>query len=124
MERWVTTSRRTPPEVEALLDAFEFDYKLVNSRDPYNPVPAFIQLCDRLFVTSDSASMMSESASFGSAKVEVLMTRQLKTPNKFEELIMALEERGAIHAFDGTLGDADQKIDLGLQIKKVMKNLI
>ncbi len=112
LERWVTTSRRTPAAVEALVEALPFDYTLINSRDSYNPIPAFIQLCDRLFVTSDSASMISECASFGSAKVEILMNRQLKSPNKFEELIEGLAERGAVHLFDGTLGTADAKIDL------------
>ena len=111
-EHWVTTSRRTSTEVEALIDSMPFDYRLINSRDSYNPVPAFIQLCDRLFVTSDSASMISECASFGSAKVEVLMNRQLKSPNKFEELIQGLEKLNAVHLFDGNLGNADQKIDL------------
>ena len=112
MERWITTSRRTPKEIEAIVEALPFDYVLINSRDPYNPIPAFIQLCDRLFVTSDSASMISECASFGSAKVEILMNRQLKSPNKFQELIQGLEARNAVHIFDGTLGHADSKITL------------
>ncbi|MBI9021206.1 MAG: mitochondrial fission ELM1 family protein, partial [Verrucomicrobia bacterium] len=43
-ERWVTTSRRTPKEVETVIEEFPFDYTLINSRDPYNPVPAFTQL--------------------------------------------------------------------------------
>ncbi len=120
MERWVTTSRRTPKQVEGVIDGFDFDYKLINSRDPYNPIPAFIQLCDRLFVTSDSASMVSECASFGTAKVEVLMNRQLKTPNKFEELIQGLETSGAVHVFNGTLGTADTKIDLGSLLQTSM----
>lgn len=118
MERWITTSRRTPKAIEAVIDGFVFDYKLINSRDPYNPIPAFIQLCDRLFVTSDSASMVSECASFGTAKVEVLMNRQTKTPNKFEELIQGLETRNAVHTFDGTLGNADCKIDLSELLRK------
>ena len=112
MERWVTTSRRTPREVEAVIESMPFDYTLINSRDPYNPIPAFIQLCDRLFVTSDSASMISECASFGTAHVEILMNRQLKSPNKFEELVRGLAGHNAVHVFDGTLGDADTKIDL------------
>ena len=120
MERWITTSRRTPKTIEAVIDGFEFDYKLINSRDDYNPIPAFIQLCDRLFVTSDSASMLSECASFGSAKVEVLMNRQLKTPNKFEVLIQGLENYGAVHIFDGTNGTADSKINLGRLLKTGM----
>jgi mitochondrial fission protein ELM1 len=123
MERWVTTSRRTPREIEALLDRFPFDYKLINSQDPYNPIPAFIQLCERLFVTSDSASMMSECASFGSAKVEILMNRQLKTPNKFEELISNLEAHNAVHVFDGQLGGADTKIDLGPLLRQAVDAL-
>jgi mitochondrial fission protein ELM1 len=120
MERWVTTSRRTPPEVEQIIESMPFDYMLINSRDPYNPTPAFIALCDRLFVTSDSASMISECASFGSARVEILMTRQLKTPNKFEELIQGLEAQNAVHVFDGTFGTADQKVDLGALLRASM----
>ena len=123
MERWVTTSPRTPAQIEALIDAMPFDYKLINSREPYNPIPAFIQLCDRLFVTSDSASMISESASFGTAKVDILLNRQLKIPNKFEELIGGLEKQGAVHVFDGTLGTADHKIDLGPALREAMGTL-
>ncbi|MBC8207060.1 MAG: mitochondrial fission ELM1 family protein [Kiritimatiellales bacterium] len=123
-ERWVTTSRRTPKEVEELIEALPFDYTLINSCDPYNPVPAFIQLCDRLFVTSDSASMASETASFGSANVEILMNRQLKSPNKFEELFQGLEKRGAVHLFDGTLGHADKKIDLAPLLKQALNRAI
>jgi len=118
MERWATTSRRTPRPVERIVESFPFDYLLVNSRDAYNPVPAFIQLCDRLFVTSDSASMISECASFGSAKVEILMNRQLKSPNKFEELVRGLAQHDAVHLFDGALGHADRKIDLGPLLRK------
>ncbi len=112
LERWVTTSRRTPAEVEALIESMPFDYTLINSRDAYNPIPAFIQLCERLVVTSDSASMISECASFGTASVDVLMNRQLNTPNKLEELIYGLQAQNAVHIFDGSLGSADQKIDL------------
>lgn len=119
-ERWVTTSRRTPEEVEEIIDAMPFDYQLIHSRDSYNPIPAFIQLCDQLVVTSDSASMISECASFGSSSVEILMNKQLKTPNKFEELIQGLEQQNAVHIFDGTLGNADQKIDLGPTLQKVL----
>ena len=123
-EHWVTTSRRTSTKVEALIDSMPFDYRLINSRDPYNPVPAFIQLCDRLFITSDSASMISECASFGCAKVEILMNRQLTSPNKFEELIQGLEKLNAAHLFDGNLGNADQKVDLGPILRDGIKKRV
>ena len=124
IERWITTSRRTPKDIENVIEGFEFDYALINSRDSYNPIPAFIQRCDRLFVTSDSASMISECASFGNANIEILMNRQLKTPNKFEELIRGLEAKGAIHIFDGTLGTANRKIDLSDYLTDAGKRVI
>lgn len=120
---WVTTSRRTPLVVEELIDRLPFDYKLINSRDPYNPVPAFIQLCDRLFVTGDSASMISECASFGSAAVEVLMAPQTRSPNKFEKLIAGLEQQEAVHVFDGTLGSANRKMNLSALLNEKLKPL-
>lgn len=123
-ERWVTTSRRTPPEVEQLIQSMPFDYTLINSRDSYNPIPAFIQLCDRLFVTSDSASMISEAASFGSASVEILKNRQLKTPNKFEKFFQGLEKIDAVHVFDGTLGSARQKINMTPVLKKLLRSIL
>jgi mitochondrial fission protein ELM1 len=110
-ERWVTTSRRTPPEVEALIDGYPFDYKLIFSRDTFNPIPAFVSLCERLFVTADSTGMISEAVTRGSAKVEVVMN--LKTAScKFARFVSGLERAGAVHVFDGTLGGACQKIDL------------
>lgn len=123
-ERWVTTSRRTPAEIEQLIESLPFDYTLINSRDPFNPIPAFIQKCDRLFVTSDSASMVSEAASFGTAKVEILMNRQTRTPNKFQELFQGLEKFNAVHIFDGTPGSADQKIDLQPLLKAALQPLL
>jgi mitochondrial fission protein ELM1 len=120
MERWITTSRRTAPEVEKLIESLPFDYTLINSRDPYNPVPAFIHLCERILVTSDSASMISECASFGSAKIEVLMNRQVKSPNKFEELIQGLEKKNAVHVYNGSFGEASEKIDVTPLIKDAL----
>ena len=68
-EKWVTTSRRTPPEVEAVVDSFPFDYKLVYSRDHFNPIPAFVSLAERLYVTAESTGMLSEACTFGRAEV-------------------------------------------------------
>lgn len=119
-EFWVTTSRRTPPAVDEVIAQFPFDYSLVYSRTPdYNPTPAFVGACDRLFVTSDSASMISEAVCFGSAAVEILLTRQNRRDNKFLRLIRALEQRGALHVFDGSLGDARVKIDLNEHLHRV-----
>ena len=119
-EFWVTTSRRTSAAADKVIGQLPFDYCLVYSRNPdYNPTPAFVGACDRLFVTSDSASMISEAVCFGSAAVEVLLTRQNRSDNKFLRLIRSLEQRGALHVFDGTLGDAREKIALKEHLHRV-----
>ena len=110
-ERWVTTSRRTPPEIEAVIESFPFDYTLLYSRDHFNPIPAFVSLCERLFVTADSTGMISEAVTFGPSAVEILMNLTDDT-SKFARLIHHLEELGAVHVFDGTLGQAAKKVDL------------
>ncbi len=110
-ERWVTTSRRTSPEVEALVDSYPFDYKLIFSRDHFNPIPAFVTLCERLFVTADSTGMISESVTRGTAAVEVLMNLR-ERDSKFGRFITSLEAEQALHIFDGSLGAATRKIDL------------
>ena len=71
-EIWVTTSRRTPPEVEAVIEAFPFDYMLLYSRDHFNPIPAFVSLASHLYVTAESTGMLSEACSFGKAEIHVM----------------------------------------------------
>lgn len=81
-EKWVTTSRRTPPDVEAVVDSFPFDYKLIYSRDHFNPIPAFVSLAAHLYVTAESTGMLSEACTSGSAEVHV-MDNLLPGPHKF-----------------------------------------
>lgn len=71
-EIWVTTSRRTPPEVEKVVASFPFDYCLLYSQDHFNPIPAFVTLASHLYVTAESTGMLSEACSFGSAEVHVM----------------------------------------------------
>jgi mitochondrial fission protein ELM1 len=111
MARWVTTSRRTPPDVEAIVREMPFDYRLIFSEDQFNPIPAFVMLCDTLCVTSDSTGMISEAVTRGAARVEILMNLR-KRGTKFERFIRDLETAGCVHCFDNTLGDARKKIDL------------
>ncbi len=68
-EHWITTSRRTPADVEAVVDSFPFDYKLLYSKDHFNPIPAFVKRAKRLYVTAESTGMLSEACTFGSAEV-------------------------------------------------------
>jgi uncharacterized protein len=122
MEHWVTTSRRTPPEVETLIDNYDFDYKLIFSRDKFNPIPAFVTTCETLFLTADSTGMISEAVTQGQANVEILMNLHAHRC-KFNALITDLQTRRCVHIFDGTIGKANRKIDLAESVRKVQKLL-
>ena len=113
-EIWVTTSRRTPPEVEAVVDSFPFDYKLLYSRDHFNPIPAFVSLASVIYVTAESTGMLSEACTFGTAEVHAL--DNLKSgPHKFRRFIDGLTSAGH-------LGGA-RKIDLSEQFARARELL-
>ncbi len=57
---WVTTSRRTPSEIEELVKQYPWDFCQISSQDTYNPIPAFAVLADKVYVTAESISMVSE----------------------------------------------------------------
>jgi mitochondrial fission protein ELM1 len=114
----VTTSPRTPKEIEALVASYGFDYEVIYSRKPVNPIPDFLAQCERVFITADSTSMISEAVSFGEANVEVLPLHSSKE-NKFERFITRLEEEGYLHRFDGTVKEAHRKIDFRKYLEEV-----
>ncbi len=102
-EIWATTSRRTPPDVEAVVDSFPFDYKLLYSRDHFNPIPAFVSRARVLFVTAESTGMLSEACTSGTAEVHALDNLH-SGPNKFRRFIDDLAAAGHL--------DGSRKIDL------------
>ena len=113
-EIWVTTSRRTPPEVEAVVDSFPFDYKLLYSKDHFNPIPAFVQLASTLYVTAESTGMISESCTFGTAEVRVL--DNLKPgPHKFRRFVVDLMRGGYVNGA--------RKVDLSEQFARARQLL-
>lgn len=117
-EHWVTTSRRTSPEAEAVIDRFPFDYSLIFSREQFNPIPAFVTQCERLFVTAESTGMLSEAVAIGSAAVEVLDNLTV-TKGKFVRFVDSLCLNGYAHRFDATLGNATRKVDLIPQLAEI-----
>lgn len=113
-EIWVTTSRRTPPDVEAVVDSFPFDYKLLYSKDHFNPIPAFVKLARTLYVTAESTGMISESCTFGTAEVHVL--DNLKPgPHKFRRFVEDLAHGGYV--------DGARKVDLSEQFARARQLL-
>lgn len=116
-ERWITTSRRTPPEVEAVVDSFPFDWKLVYSRDRFNPIPAFVSLASRLFVSAESTGMLSEAVTFGKSAVSILDNLG-KGKSKFHRFAAGLVEAGAASIFAPGAPVCSKKIDLSPQFAR------
>jgi len=112
----VTTSPRTSKEIDALIASYGFDYEVIFSHKPLNPIPDFLEQCETVFITADSTSMISEAISFGEANIEILPLKSSKE-NKFERFITQLEEEGYIHIFDGTINTKNRKIDFGKYFK-------
>ena len=110
-ELWVTTSRRTPAAVETDLRGRHVGFLHLYSEEAYNPIPAFVQLCDRLFVTGDSTAMLSECVTAGSAAVDVLLVAN-KTEAKQHRFVRRLAKRGAVTVFGENDGLAKAKVDL------------
>ena len=106
---WVTTSRRTPPEIEALVDSYPWDYKLLYSKDHFNPIPAFVKLAKRLYVTAESTGMLSEACTFGSAEV-IALDNLNPGPHKFRRFVEDLRAGGYV--------DGNRKVDLSAEFAK------
>ena len=102
----VTTSRRTPPEVEATVDSYPWDYRLLYSKDHFNPIPAFVKLAKRLYVTAESTGMLSEACTFGEAEV-VALDNLNPGPHKFRRFVDGLRAEGYV--------DGNRKVDLSRQ---------
>ena len=105
----VTTSRRTPADVETLVDSYPWAYKLIYSKDHFNPIPAFVQLAKRLYVTAESTGMLSEACTFG--KAEVVALDNLKPgPHKFRRFVENLRRDGYV--------DGCRKVDLSAEFAR------
>lgn len=86
--KYITTSARTPFEVDGLIDEYDFDYKLIYSREPeINPVYDFIDVCDELYITQDSTSMLSEARANTDAKINIINLKSKKENTKYHRLV-------------------------------------
>ena len=121
-ELWVTTSRRTPAAVETDLRGSHVDFLHLYSEEAYNPIPSFVQLCDRLFVTGDSTAMLSECVTAGSAAVDVLLVAN-KTEAKQHRFVQRLAKRGAVTVFGESDVLARAKVDLSEVATEVWERL-
>ena len=111
-EFWVPPSRRTPPDVEAVVDSYPWNYKLLYSKDHFNPIPAFVKLAKKLYVTAESTGMLSEACTFGSAEV-VALDNLNPGPHKFRRFVDDLRKGGYV--------DGNRKVDLSAQFARAKR---
>ena len=114
----VTTSPRTPKEIEALVASYGFDYTLIYSECQENPIPDFLAVAEVVFVTADSTSMISEAVSFGKSAIIVLPLEAQKE-SKHQNFIEMLERGEYLHIYDGSVKYRTRKVDLSHILKKV-----
>lgn len=85
--KYVTTSRRTPKKVELLLQKYDFDYEIIYSKDSsINPIPDFLNICDVIFITIDSTSMLSEARANSDALLQIIKLSSKKENTKYHKL--------------------------------------
>lgn len=90
--KYVTTSRRTPKIIDKLLENYEFDYEIIFSKNPNtNPIPDFIEVCDELFISIDSTSMLSEAKANSNGNINIIYLQCEKKNTKFHKLAKNIE---------------------------------
>lgn len=91
--KYITTSRRTPKEIDTLLEKYSFDYEVIFSKNSsINPIPDFINICDELFITIDSTSMLSEARANSSASLHIIDLKSKKENTKFHKLANSIAQ--------------------------------
>jgi len=114
----VSTSPRTPQEIESVVASYDFDYTLIYSECQENPIPDFLAVAEVVFVTADSTSMISEAVSFGKSAVIVLPLEAQKE-SKYQIFVEMLEKGEYLHIYDGSIKYRSRKVDLLRALRKV-----
>nr|WP_315002505.1 ELM1/GtrOC1 family putative glycosyltransferase [uncultured Campylobacter sp.] len=114
----LTTSPRTPRATESALENLSWDYSVIYSREPVNPIGDFLAQCEWVFISEDSVSMISEAASNGSANVAILSLKRKDAHNKFDDFISALVSTGHARRYDEALKKT-AKYDLKAFVREI-----
>lgn len=116
----ITTSPRTPAEVETIIEEFQFDYEVIYSKNKDNPIADFLFTCNQVFITEDSTSMISEAACFGNASIEIISLETSKPENKYRKFVKNLAQHNYVHLYDGNFVKT-QKFPLHETLTKAMQ---
>ncbi len=116
----LTTSPRTPRATESALEKLSWDYSVIYSCEPVNPIGDFLAQCEWVFISEDSVSMISEAASNGSASVAILSLKRKDAHNKFDDFISALVSTGYARRYsEGAKLKKTAKYDLEAFVREI-----
>ena len=116
----LTTSPRTPQATESALAKLGWNYSVIYSREPVNPIGDFLAQCEWVFISEDSVSMISEAVSNGSASVAILSLKRKDAHNKFDDFISALVSAGHARRYsEGAKPKKTTKYDLGAFVREI-----
>ena len=116
----LTTSPRTPRATESALEKLSWDYSVIYSREPVNPIGDFLAQCEWVFISEDSVSMISEAASNGSASVAILSLKRKDAHNKFDDFISTLVSSGYARRYsEGAKLKKTAKYDLKAFVREI-----
>ena len=116
----LTTSPRTPRATESALENLSWDYSVIYSREPVNPIGDFLAQCEWVFISEDSVSMISDAVSNGSANVAILSLKRKDAHNKFDDFISALVSTGHARRYsEGVKPKKTAKYDLGAFVREI-----
>lgn len=89
----LTTSPRTPNDIENKFENSNFDFKVIYSKNQINPIGDFLAWCEWVFITQDSVSMISEAVCNGVANVVILpLLHKTDKKSKFDKFINLLKK--------------------------------
>ena len=114
----LTTSPRTPRATESALAKLSWDYSVIYSREPVNPIGDFLAQCEWVFISEDSVSMISEAVSNGRANVAILSLKRKDAHNKFDDFISSLVSSGYARRYDEALKKTE-KYDLKAFVREI-----
>ena len=116
----LTTSPRTPQATESALEKLSWDYSVIYSREPVNPIGDFLAQCEWVFISEDSVSMISEAVSNESANVAILSLKRKDAHNKFDDFINALVSTGYARRYsEGAKVKKTAKYDLKAFVREI-----
>ncbi|MDR1020845.1 MAG: mitochondrial fission ELM1 family protein [Synergistaceae bacterium] len=101
VDLYVATSKRTSRDAEGAIrrlaaNSDRVRFLLIASTDPLNPVPAILGACDEVFVTDDSISMVSETATAGHRVVLLRSERIGAVKRKLQRLTSGMVTVGLL----------------------------